>query len=368
VVGQTEDLPSICPVQNEVRSGTLVGESTLVDVVIKELDGASVQSLLDTGSQISTICKSLYDRLAGTVSLQSLDTLEIIVGGGHTLPYLGVVTLDLIFPMQVGDFELTALFLVVEDSAANAEVPMLLGTNVLRCCYEVCKQQSKEGWEQSIPVSWQFAFLCLEMANYNDQIDTVVKCQSAILVPPMGTADFNVWGVKPQEGEKILFSDDDVSLPGGVVVTPMVISGEQNEPITVTLNNICDTAVLIPRGTEVCHAESVQMMTQVSPPSETASGDVQFLDLFDLEKTKENCTETGQYEKVQKLLHDHKNAFSLNDFDMGKAKGVTHEINLTDTRPFRERYRRIPPSMLQEVRDHISMMLDAGIVKPSESP
>ena len=37
--------------------------------------------------------------------------------------------------MEMSDFELTALFLVVEDSAANAQVPMLLGTNVLRSCY-----------------------------------------------------------------------------------------------------------------------------------------------------------------------------------------------------------------------------------------
>jgi hypothetical protein len=37
-----------------------------------------------------------------------------------------------------------------------------------------------------------------------------------------------------------------------------------------------------------------------------------------------------------------------------------HEINLTDDKPYREPYRRIPPSMFDEVREHLRVMLEVG--------
>ena len=39
-----------------------------------------------------------------------------------------------------------------------------------------------------------------------------------------------------------------------------------------------------------------------------------------------------------------------------------------DTPPFKERFRRIPPPQLDEVRTHLKMMLDAGVIRPSNSP
>jgi hypothetical protein len=39
---------------------------------------------------------------------------------------------------------------------------------------------------------------------------------------------------------------------------------------------------------------------------------------------------------------------------------VEHEINLTDDKPYREPYRRIPPSMFDEVREHLREMLEIG--------
>ena len=351
-----------CP--NVINRDSLVGESTVVDVSIVELGGSPVKTLLDSGSQVSTINRSLFEKVSDKVILHDVDSLEIMVGNGNSLPYLGVVMLDLVMPVSTVGNTLTSLFLVVEDSAVNAEVPMLLGTNVLRHCYELCKKQGND-WQQQIPIGWHCTFLCLEMSECLPPTDTVVKCQSAIEVPPRGMVDFHVWSIKPQKGENWLVSDDDLALPGGVVVTPVLVSGDQTDPITVTINNMSDKCVLIPPGTKVCHAEAVQMMTQVS--DESCDPHKQFFELFDFSQTHKNCDDT-QFQKVKELLSEHKNTFSLHDFDIGKAKGIYHEINLTDHKPFKDRYRRIPPSMLQEVRNHISMMLDTGVIKPSQSP
>jgi hypothetical protein len=47
---------------------------------------------------------------------------------------------------------------------------------------------------------------------------------------------------------------------------------------------------------------------------------------------------------------------------------VEHEINLTDDKPYREPYGRIPPSMFDEVREHLREMLEIGAIRESSSP
>ena len=55
---------------------------------------------------------------------------------------------------------------------------------------------------------------------------------------------------------------------------------------------------------------------------------------------------------------------------MGHTNATKHKIVLKDpdTPPLKERFRRILPSQLDEVRGHLKLMLDAGVVRPSNSP
>ena len=55
---------------------------------------------------------------------------------------------------------------------------------------------------------------------------------------------------------------------------------------------------------------------------------------------------------------------------MGHTKAAIHKIVLKDpnTPPFKERFCKIPPPQLDEVHAHLKMMLDAGVIQPSNSP
>ena len=78
-------------------------------------------------------------------------------------------------------------------------------------------------------------------------------------------------------------------------------------------------------------------------------------------------TETDQQEAL-KFLTDYGVVFAEDDMDLGKTSLVKHQINLTDYRPFKERYRRIPPHQYEEVRKHLQEMLDIGVIRKSQSP
>ena len=55
---------------------------------------------------------------------------------------------------------------------------------------------------------------------------------------------------------------------------------------------------------------------------------------------------------------------------MGHTNATKNKIVLKDpdTLPFKERFRRIPPPQLDKVREHLKLMLDAGVIRPSNSP
>ena len=54
---------------------------------------------------------------------------------------------------------------------------------------------------------------------------------------------------------------------------------------------------------------------------------------------------------------------------MGHTNAAKHKIVLKDldTPPFKERFHRILPPQLDEAREHLKLMLDAGVVQPSNS-
>ena len=79
---------------------------------------------------------------------------------------------------------------------------------------------------------------------------------------------------------------------------------------------------------------------------------------------------TEQAEKARGLLREYQDIFSLEKHDMGHTNTTKHKIILKDpdTPPFKERFHWILPPQLDEVREHLKLMLDAGVVRPSNSP
>ena len=77
-----------------------------------------------------------------------------------------------------------------------------------------------------------------------------------------------------------------------------------------------------------------------------------------------------QAEQAHSLLKEYHDIFSLEKCDMGHTHATEHKIVLKDpdTPPFKEHFHRIPLAQLDEVREHLKLMLDAGVIWPSNSP
>ena len=69
-----------------------------------------------------------------------------------------------------------------------------------------------------------------------------------------------------------------------------------------------------------------------------------------------------QKSKIQGTLEDFHDVFALSPMELGCTSLVKHSIKIVDPKPFKERYRQIPPHQFEEVRKHLKEMEDIGAI------
>ena len=75
-----------------------------------------------------------------------------------------------------------------------------------------------------------------------------------------------------------------------------------------------------------------------------------------------------QLEQGKRLLQQFRDVFSTSYTDIRHTTAVRHHIDLVENTQLKQRHRRIPPAMFDEVRDHLRQLLVAGIIRRSHSP
>ena len=108
---------------------------------------------------------------------------------------------------------------------------------------------------------------------------------------------------------------------------------------SVLLRNESLKARSIPKGTVIAHVHKVEVAMELQKDN----GSLSTLDpgLFDF---GESPIPTVWKERLAKKLSERAGVFSLVEWDVGLAKGVEHNIRISDPRPFRERSRRLAPA------------------------
>ena len=279
--------------------------------------------------------------------------------GGHNLKYLGYVIAKL--HMSDLEQEVDAMFLVVPDIGYNCTTPVLIGTNVLEHVYNTSSDSLGH-----CPSPWPSVFKCMS-AQVKD-FDVSVKTSKAYTVPA-GSGLF-ISGIvhAPVFGGKMTVTANapDSPLGGIVVLTPCVLSlAPGTSRVSLEVKNHGKQAVKIPAKTILCN---LQQCSVVSPDElNDADSAVPLIDQFDWEDMSVRLT--GLQIDVAKDLIDRCDiAFSHHELDLGRTFKTKHPIPMHDDSPFKLPYHRIPPSMFEEVRNHLKEMLALDAIRVSQSP
>ena len=334
------------------------------------------------------------DYLAGEIG----GSIPLIRGlGGISVEPIGFIMMNVKVPGVEGYDE--DQITIVMDDPGMTEWPVILATPTLYRVMEVIKESeiSKLAvpWASS-RVSWLMRDVLAKLGQVvmNDiankpivplHVDEVVRVASKCTVPPFGHKAIHGKVNLVLRGYKMNVMTHGLekrspSLPLGIdVQTIYATLADGSNRVTVVLRNNTRDWLEIKKGMpmawmvaanevpKVTNLFSTEPTKEQSTLTETERQDLllEKLDLSGLEAWPQE-----QAEKACSLLKEYHDIFSLEKRDMGHTNMTKHKIVLKDpdTPPFKEHFCRIPPPQLDEMREHLKLMLDAGVIRPSNSP
>jgi transposase InsO family protein len=333
----------------------LVGDSNEAVVLI---GGRECLALIDTGSQVSNLSESYYRKHLPEFQLYSLsEILEIEGVAGQLLTYLGYIEINLVIPGT--RTELWVPILIVPDTGFSKQVPLLVGTNVLN------ELKDKDTGTSSI---WRTSLN--NLAKDEESSDMSVYCHRQLIIPANTSmlVTGRVGGRNVSTTGVIHPAD---SLPGGLMMPVAAVDVDQKNTVTLQVMNISARNITIPPRQKVAEFQQGRIVSHQLNSMEKVADAVSA-------KLDDNChvpvdldnslLTQEQRRDTETRLDGWKEIFAASPTELGTAKGVKHSITLTDPAPFKDRPRRVPPGMLNEVREHIRDMLACGAIRNSSSP
>lgn len=363
-----------------------------------------VRALLDTGAQVGNVSEDFCRE--NNIEVRPVEAVLRMVGtGGVNIPYLGVASIRVRIPEV--DFSEMVPLLVLATNDYQREVPITLGTSVLDM---IVKQMTPEQIDKA-GQSWQCTYWAMELADTIRSAQVVaspilndvcgpVKSLKKSVIPPHATVAISALSQVRLHTKKVnvaIEPMDNLKLPAGLAMAPTYDCLHPGSGrVKVGIRNVTGRSIVLPRKTIVgqitpgnASADPVAMESHVSElreerqskqedkepsvviePEESKPPDGQDLPWplgkLDLEGLENFSPEEKQ--RAHDLFLKYADMFSHGDHDIGHTNMTTHDIHLTDPIPFKDRYRRIPPQLYDEVKKHLDEMLAIGAIRKSYSP
>ena len=353
----------------------MVGSNNESVIVI---EGIETKALLDTGSCVSTMCQSFYDEHLKHLPLNPVeDILRLECADGSFMPYRGYIQVQMSTSGIPSEHVQECIFLIVPDTDYSKDVPLLIGTNILDELLLHCKSELGENFLQNsaLHTSWYLAFRCMvvrqrELKKNKNRLAFIRSAEPRHITIPANSC-VTIKGITSKELEykqtcAMMTETEDSILPSDFDITPAVITYNygNNGLVDVQITNVTTSTFNIPPRAIICELQPVAVDVTYQVSGSEKSNET----MTDTMNIETDGLTNDELKSIKELLKNHEDIFSTGETDIGHCTFVKHEINLTDNRPFKQRHRRIPPAMIDEVRAHIEQLASSGIIRPSHSP
>lgn len=306
--------------------------------------------------------------------------LNIECADGEKLPYDGFIEIEISASGLPTSQKQLCLALIVPASNYNTRVPLLLGTNVLSQFLDLYTKSYGNKLLQTagLHTPWYLCFRSMlhrdKELKRRDHVLGIVKSaeNKNITLLPNTTktiAGFVDKGLNYPTTCALLQPTLNSVITDDLDLCPSLITyqGTGKGFIDVTISNCSTRTVTIPPKSIVCEIQPVKIEDEVKVPNPTQRSQHETNILNDVKISSDSLSQEKQTE-LENLLLKYKDVFSQGDTDIGHYQGIQHKIELTDETPIKQRFRRIPPAMYEEVREHLKQLAACGVIRPSHSP
>lgn len=300
--------------------------------------GVSCKFLLDTGSSINVLNKSVLDGLPRVTLLKTATKAK--TASQAELPLLGLVKV----PVKLADQSHVVSFYVTDA----IDVPCLLGLDFLRVVPCVIDLSGKR-------------LLLTEQDHVRSISAEKTSVGRAVLgsdfsLPPAAECFIRGFAHNCDYNGPVLV-EPCLSLPGVEVVRCIATVSDSAVPLLV--RNVTANNVTIPKHCPVADLEvSFEELTPESESEPRGTDDIESaVDLSSADLTG------SQRKALFAVLKKHSPMF---DGHVGHTSLVTHQIDTGDHPPIRQAPRRIPPHLKEQVREQLDQLVKEGVLEESD--
>ena len=360
-------------------------------------------ALLDNGVQVNTITPKYVKEHSLPIGLITdlMGSKDACIGLGNTYTRPLGYAIIRVQVDRVQGYDENQIALIIPDFSNFAmRVPIILGTPTIGRVVNVMREVEMD----SLAMLWANARAAhllairrmtpLEVGGdpeegcKTDQDSSLMYTQKVETLEPFSSHVIPMRMMEAHLGEYLnvmvqAFHAQDGTLAPGITVQNMYteLRKGSKKAVVVVWNNTTYPQTL-QKKTPVARAVAMQLVPNIPEP-----GSLQVQDevcpnpqtpklmirqrhgkLFDeLDLSGLDLWAPKLADKAHWLLTKYHDVFSLDLAELGFTHLTEHTIKVTDDTPFKERFRQIPPPMVEEVRDHLREMLESGAIRPSQS-
>lgn len=320
--------------------------------------GKRQQCLLDTGSDISLIPSRIVEKQQLQKTSQS-----VLAANGTRIPIKGWATVQ----GQIGDIPVGISGLVSDHIRE-----VMLGFD----------------WLKNNRVHWNFVDGEVVVAGQHFKLETrnMERCWSRrvilseeVIVPPLSELDVKtavVFGEVSSEAESTpkTWSTQPAEVKAGLLVARTLLPNRATD-LPVRLLNVTNSPVSVTRNTVLSDLEPVEPVVMNSTNEVVSNGvDVtnsvspETVDVIEEMMSRVDTTTPDPFkQQLRQLLDKYSAVFSRDELDLGWTNLVEHNIDVGDSKPFRQPLRRYAPIQQRAIDKHLGDMLQQGVIEPASS-
>ena len=307
---------------------------------------------------VTTLSQKAYDNMRNKPELLSFEKLgiELSAANGKKIKYSGYIECDIGIPSFPDILFSVPVIIVTESSEFSDNCPMIIGTNLI-------KLFKGSQFTKNLPSEWKAA-----ITNINCRAVSVpgkLCGKRPIVIEPYSTQSVTCMVRGMTSVTQVVTENCNPNANYSVCPRVLKIKPNKTNKIAVSICNLTGKVLTLQPKSSVCQVSEVCVVDNFTnvpcPPSSSTIHDL------GVHIQEDNLSGT-QLQQVKGLLNKWKHVFSTGPSDIGSTDILKHKIVLEDPAPFKQPHRRIPPGMYEEVRQHLKEMLEAGVIRESESP
>ena len=347
-----------------------------------------MKALVDSGSQISTVTEKLANLMGWKIkSLKNI--LDIEETGGVRVKYKGYVEALLEIP-QVKNFKEPSLFVVISDSEYGKQVPVQIGTLHIDLILEKATKEELA----KLGKAWERGTLARPSKQgvnefMIDQVKGPVKAVENIVIQPGETKKVSGMVQFKGNSRRINLVTEpvqelqEIENPDWVTIPSYSECKGGSSRVSVAVRNVSKKVVVIAKGQQIADVTAANQVPNMLAPKYvdrireddlkkdkfmsskerrlSKQRKAQLWEQLDISGANDWAEEHKQ--SIKETFKDFHDVFALNPMELGRTSLVQHNIKITDPKPFKERYRRIPPHQFEEVRKHLKEIEEIGAIR-----